>query len=96
MREWDYAAIVHRELLRHDPTSNDQTNYQIATASAKSLEKLAFPLPIALRLAAQKGSLDVLTRNAIGDKYLFLDAIINILHEQLTTNRQLPTWYDIA
>ncbi|EXK27239.1 hypothetical protein FOMG_16305 [Fusarium oxysporum f. sp. melonis 26406] len=96
LREWGFAAAVHRELFRQDPTSNDQENYQIATASAKGLEKLASPLPAALKLAAEKGSLDVLTRNAIGDKYLFLDAIINLLHEKLSTNRQLPTWESIS
>jgi hypothetical protein len=96
LREWDFAAIVHRELFKHDPTSNGQTNRQIATASAKGLEKLASTLPTSMKLAAQEGSLDVLTRNAIGDKYLFLDVIINLLHEQLSTNRQLPTWYEIA
>ncbi|KAF4950784.1 hypothetical protein FGADI_7980 [Fusarium gaditjirri] len=95
LREWEFAAAVHRELLRHDPT-NDEKNIQIATASAKVLEKLAAPLPAALKLAAEKGSLDVLTRNAIGDKYSFLDAIINLLHEQLSTDRQLPTWENIS
>ncbi|VTT77162.1 unnamed protein product, partial [Fusarium fujikuroi] len=96
LREWDLAASVHRELLRQDPASKNEKNIQIATDYAKILQKFASPLPAALKLAAEKGSLDVLTRNAIGDKYLFLDAIFNFLHEQLSTNRQFPTWENMS
>ncbi|SCV57289.1 uncharacterized protein FFB14_15063 [Fusarium fujikuroi] len=96
LREWNFAALVRRELFEQGHASKNEKNVEIATNYAKDLEKFAAPLPAALKLAAEKGSLDVLTRNAIGDKYLFLDGIFNLLHEQLSTNRQLPTWENMS
>lgn len=84
--------MVHRELIKLGTAGDNQTNLNMAVFSAKNLERHALRLPAALRAAASKGSLDEVTRNAIGDKYTILDDILNLLHGQSKKPRELPTW----
>jgi hypothetical protein len=61
-------------------------------ATARNFERLAEPLLGSLRFAAGAGSLDVVTRSAIGEKYTHLDDIVDVLHAKTNEPRVLPTW----
>jgi hypothetical protein len=70
---------------------NQQEREKIGS-SAKLFERLAEPLLGALKFAAGSGSLDVVTRHSMGEKYTHLDEIVNVLHAQTGEPRGLPTW----
>jgi hypothetical protein len=91
-RFWEVAAALYRESFTSDADADNKELLKVMTSNATTLEDLAAPLPDVLRAAASAGVLDVVTRNAIGDKYAYLDDIVDALHTQTTGPRDLPSW----
>jgi len=91
-RFWEVAAALYRESFTSDANAENKELLKVMTSNATTLEDLAAPLPDVLRAAASAGVLDVVTRNAIGDKYAYLDDIVDALHTRTTEPRDLPSW----
>jgi len=89
---WVVAAKVHRELFKSAFNRCDQQGREKIGSTAKSFKRLAEPLLGPLKLAAGSGSLDVVTKAAIREKYQHLDEIVDVLHAQTGEPRHLPTW----
>ena len=89
---WIAAGNVHRDLFKSAFDRCNQQEREKIGSSAKLFERLAEPLLGALKFAAGAGSLDVVTRHSMGEKYTHLDEIVNVLHAQTGEPRGLPTW----
>ena len=89
---WVAVAKVHRDLFKSAFDRCNQQEREKTGSTAKLFERLAEPLLEALRFAAGSGSLDVVTRCALGEKYAALDEIVDVLHAQKGEPRDLPTW----
>jgi hypothetical protein len=89
---WVVAAKVHRELFKSAFDRCNQQGREKIGSTAKSFKRLAEPLLGALKPAAGSGSLDVVTKAAIREKYQNLDEIVDVLHAQTGEPRDLPTW----
>jgi hypothetical protein len=86
------VANVHRDLFKSAFARCNQQEREKIGSTAKSFKRLAEPLLGALKLAAGSGSLDVVTKAAIREKYQNLDEIVDVLHAQTGEPRDLPTW----
>jgi hypothetical protein len=89
---WVVAAKVHRENFKSAFDRCDQQEREKLGSTARSFRRLAEPLLGALKSAAGSGSLDVVTRAALREKYQHLDEIVDVLHAQTGEPRDLPTW----
>jgi hypothetical protein len=89
---WVAVANVHRDLFKSAFARCNQQEREKIGSTAKSFKRLAEPLLGALKLAAGSGSLDVVTKAAIREKYQNLDEIVDVLHAQTGEPRDLPTW----
>jgi hypothetical protein len=90
---WVAVANVHRDLFKSAFARCNQQEREKIGSTARLFERLAKPLLEALKGAAGSGSLDVVTRCALGEKYSALDWIVDVLHAQTGEPRELPTWW---